>query len=136
MAGAYRRLTHRQRRFVQALTETNDTRESALLANYASEATGATLVRSNRDIRAILAFQAQGAVDRIETLSINAENEGVRLNANKDIMDRAGYKPIEQVQNTTINLEVRQPNTEELETIRLKYERELYNKLAEPKQNE
>ena len=46
-------------------------------------------------VRAYLEENAVGASNRIVELSKNAENETVKLNANKDILDRAGYKPTE-----------------------------------------
>lgn len=49
---------------------------------------------------------AQDAVTRIERMSRTARNESVRLLANKDILDRAGYKPAE---NTNLNLIVPRP---------------------------
>lgn len=126
-------LSYKQKEFVRHLKATNDPREASLLAGYTSEATGSLLVRTNRNIREVLAIQAQGAVDRIERLSIDAENESVRLQANKDIMDRAGYKPVEKVQTTNVNIDLRDTATADLDAIRDKYEAELRAKLATPR---
>ena len=41
------------------------------------------------------------ASSNIQTLSNNADNETVKLNANKDILDRAGYKPPDKIDMTT-----------------------------------
>jgi phage terminase small subunit len=46
------------------------------------------------------------AVDNIEYLANKAKNESVRLNANKDILDRAGFNPINKTEQTNINIEV------------------------------
>ena len=48
-------------------------------------------------IKALLDDVASDAMARIIDLSMNAENENIRLAANKDILDRAGYKPREKV---------------------------------------
>ena len=46
-------------------------------------------------VKQYLEDNAEGATLRIVELSKKAKNEAVKLNANKDILDRAGYKPIE-----------------------------------------
>ena len=49
-------------------------------------------------IKEVLEDAAQGAMARIIELSMSAENETVRLSANKDILDRAGYKPLSKLE--------------------------------------
>ena len=51
-------------------------------------------------IQAKLQSLSQWAVDRVTKLSKTAKNEAVRLSANKDILDRAGYKPVDKVEAT------------------------------------
>jgi hypothetical protein len=53
------------------------------------------------DIRSYLQLMASGASQRVEELSMNAKSEQVRLLANKDILDRAGYKATDRVDITT-----------------------------------
>jgi len=43
-------------------------------------------------VREYIEDNAAGAMSRIVEMSIEAINETVRLNANKDILDRGGYK--------------------------------------------
>ena len=50
--------------------------------------------------RAQFVFLAPQAIERIQKLSENAESEKVKLEANKDILDRAGLRPPEQIQIT------------------------------------
>jgi len=52
-------------------------------------------------VRQYLEQQSEGAAERVVKLSQNARNESVRLAANKDILDRAGFKPIEQTDITS-----------------------------------
>ena len=53
------------------------------------------------DVRAYFAKMASGAAERVEDLSISARSEIVRLQANKDILDRAGLKASDRVDITT-----------------------------------
>ena len=53
-------------------------------------------------VREYINNQAMGAMTRIVKLSVKSKNLNVRLAANKDIMDRAGYKP----QEAQININV------------------------------
>lgn len=48
-------------------------------------------------IQEYLEEQADGASSRVVELSKNAESEQVKLSANKDILDRAGFKPTENI---------------------------------------
>jgi len=38
------------------------------------------------------------AISQLRNLAENAVNENVRLNANRDLLDRAGYKPVEKTE--------------------------------------
>ncbi len=71
---------------------------------------GCRLLQKPTVIEYINSF-AQDAVTRIERMSRTARNESVRLLANKDILDRAGYKPTE---NTNLNLIVPRPLLSEI----------------------
>jgi len=59
---------------------------------------------------------APKAVLNIEELADKAKNENVKLNANKDILDRAGYKPKEDQRGSAITILVVSP------TLMEKYE--------------
>jgi phage terminase small subunit len=97
-------LSKKQRGFVRDYLNTgNGTR--AALANYNirgknKENIAASIAKENLtkpQIKTILDGAAADAMARIIELSMNAENENVRLAANKDILDRAGYKPMEKM---------------------------------------
>ena len=76
---------------------------------------------------------AEDAESQIYKLSQKAKAEVVRLNASKDIMDRAGYKPIERSfsQALNLNIEGRNLGNKDLEAIREEYEEKLKNKLKQ-----
>lgn len=46
-------------------------------------------------IQAMIQDASEQAFSTVLALSQGAENEAVRLNASKDIMDRAGFKPVD-----------------------------------------
>ncbi len=56
---------------------------------------------------------AAPAMTRIEKMSRTARNEAVRLQANRDILDRAGFKPTE---NTNLNIIMPRPLLAEIKS--------------------
>jgi len=55
----------------------------------------------NAKIREYLADKAETAASIVFELAKGATNENVRLGASKDILDRAGFKPVEKTDITT-----------------------------------
>ena len=64
--------------------------------------------------REMLKGYAPKAFQQIQNLAENAESENVRLKANSDILDRAGYRPIDKSEITQMN-EYEHMTTEELQ---------------------
>jgi phage terminase small subunit len=73
------------------------------------------------DIRLALDNHAEKAESQIYKLSQTANGEMVRLQASKDILDRAGYGATIKTQQTNVNVEI----TPEMFEIAKKYENEL-----------
>lgn len=106
-------LTLKQEGFVKDYLETgNATR--AVLNNYDISTEGKTKEQIENTAAAIgsenlrkakiqeyLQSRAEKAAEVVYTLAISAENETVRLNASKDILDRAGHKPVERTDVTS-----------------------------------
>jgi len=103
------RLTKKEKGFADDYLETGE-QTKAILDNYdigskggktteeAKKRTASSMANENLkklDIQKYLKEHAGGAITRIEKLSKTAKNETVKLNANKDILDRAGFKPTE-----------------------------------------
>ena len=65
-------------------------------------------VFNREEVQNYIKGSASGAAERIEALSIKSENDQVKLAANKDILDRAGFKPKE-----VTELEVKETYDEE-----------------------
>jgi len=100
------KLTKKQKDFAHEFISTGNGTQSALKAydtdnpRVASVIAAENLVKPN--VREYIESHAPDAAARIVQLSISAQNETVRLNANRDILDRAGYKPVEK--SVTLNL--------------------------------
>lgn len=98
-------LSPKQSGFVRDYLETGNGTQAAL-KNYNirgrnKENIAAAIAKENLtkpQIKEVLEDAAQGAMARIIQLSMEAENETVRLSANKDILDRAGYKPLSRLE--------------------------------------
>lgn len=69
---------------------------------------GYRLLRNDK-IREYLEDKAETAAQNIYKLANEAENESVKLNANKDILDRAGFKPTDKTDITTNGKELPNP---------------------------
>ncbi len=92
-------LTKKQKEFADEYLETGNGTQAALKAYDASNENSAS-VEASRTLRKAkvqkyLEDKAEKAALRVEELSNQNENLSVALNASKDILDRAGYKPVE-----------------------------------------
>ena len=100
-----RELTKKEKEFADEYLATGNGTRSALKAyDTESERVAASIASENLtkpDIRAYIEQHASGAMSRIVELSYSAENETVKLKANQDILDRAGFKPTDRVDVTT-----------------------------------
>lgn len=95
-------------KFVEKYLETWNATESAdLVYNTKSRNVSKSIWSENLskpDIKALIEAMAEWAMSRIEQLSLNAKNESVKYQANKDILDRAWYKPTDKVEMKVENL--------------------------------
>lgn len=109
----------------QAVRNNYDTVSSSTVSAIASK------LRESPTVREYLETASRPAVETIFNLSQNAEAEAVKLNASKDILDRAGYKPVEKVQSVSLEIKGDVEDFAKLDEVRLKYEAELRNKIIE-----
>jgi hypothetical protein len=88
-------LTSKQKNFIAEYLDTGNATEAAVRAYKPVKRATARAIGSENltkpNIRGFLEDRARGAVAVIYKLSQNAKNESVRLNASRDILDRAGY---------------------------------------------
>lgn len=143
------RLTKKQKGFADDILEGKEKRQAAK-DNYKLGSKGGDVSKQNQtadmiafetynkpNVQEYLENNAYDASTRVVELSILAKNENVKLNANKDILDRAGYKPVERsfTQALNVNISDRNLGNEDLEAIREEYEEKLRNKLINEKRD-
>lgn len=102
------RLTQKQKGFVATYLDTGNATEAAL-QNYDTEdrLTAASIGSENLTKPNILAYiesKAEKAAEIIFSLAQHGESDAIRLNASKDILDRAGYKPVEKSMNVNVEI--------------------------------
>lgn len=104
-----RQLTPKQQGFVKDYLETGNgtlaVKENYEVSNDNVAANIASVNLRKAKIQEALAEHAEDAEAMIYHLSQKARNETVKLGASKDIMDRAGYKPVEKSQSLNVNVE-------------------------------
>lgn len=99
-------LSPKQKKFADKYIETGNMTVATIEAGYdvKNKQVAGSIGSENLkkpEIRAYIEANAKGAVSRIVELSIYAENETVRLNANKDILDRSGFKAVDNLDVTS-----------------------------------
>lgn len=96
---AKKRISLKQKKFVKEYLATGNATEAAARSYDVKSRSVANAVGnenlSKPSIQAMIEAAAEGAFAQIQILSETAEAEPVRLNASKDILDRAGFKPVE-----------------------------------------
>lgn len=111
---AAEQLTPRQMIFVQEYMKNNNITKAAIAAGYAETSAhvqGSRMLKNvkiqqylskkeqnlNRDLRELFVEEAQMAFKTMVSLAQNSPQDNVRYSAAKDILDRAGYKPVDKV---------------------------------------
>ena len=98
--------------FVQEYVDNGGNATQAAIAVGASKASASTVgyrlkTRLSREIDEEQKLQLEGyapkAISQIQNLAENAESENVKLKANADLLDRAGWKPVDKTEITEGN---------------------------------
>lgn len=104
-----REATKKQKGFAKTYIETGNGTQAALAHYNTKDPDVAKSIASENltkpNVRALIEDFAEKAAKNVQILADTAENETVRLNANKDVLDRAGYKPIERTMNVNVEVE-------------------------------
>lgn len=101
----------RQKKFVEAYLKGGNATQAVIDAGYSSSnrevanVQGVKLLK-NEKVWALIESSAEMAQGNVVKLANQAKNESVRLTANKDILDRAGFAPVTRTQTTTINIAI------------------------------
>jgi phage terminase small subunit len=98
-------LTKKQKKFADEYIETGNGKKSALIAYDTNSDSVAEVIASQNlrklKIQEYLESKAEIASSRIVELMKQDDNLGVALNSAKDILDRAGFKPVDKKDLTT-----------------------------------
>ena len=119
MGGAYikdmrkmPKVTMKQARFAQAYLETANLRKSAEMAGYNAKNAKTMQIIGQENIakpsvRALIEHYSHKSIKNMNKLANKAKSEQVQYYANKDILDRAGYRPAdEQTGNKTLVINI------------------------------
>ena len=110
--------TEMQAQFVEFFCLTGNATKAATMAGYSEKTAYVKGCQLKKQFARGIAEQTQqmivdsipGALSQLKNLAESAQSESVRLGAVKDILDRAGPKPVEKVEQTNIEAQ----STEEL----------------------
>ena len=99
-----------QAQFVEFFCLTGNATKSATMAGYSEKTAYVKGCQLKKQFAREIAEQTQqmivdsipGALTQLKNLAESAQSESVRLGAVKDILDRAGLKPVEKVEQTNI----------------------------------
>ena len=101
---------NRDRIFVEEYVQNGGNATRAAIASGANESSASTVGyrlkrrlqnRINDEQKAALKGYSSNALTNIQTLAETAVSEKVKLDANKDLLDRAGWKPVDRSEVTT-----------------------------------
>ena len=82
-------------------------------------------------VRAVIEEYAMKAQMRMQELSAQDKHLPTALGASKDILDRAGFKPVEKTQVESLNLNADIEIDPKVRAIKAEYEEKLFNQLTE-----
>jgi phage terminase small subunit len=122
-------MTEKQDKFISEYVITGNAKQSAITAGYSPKTANAQGFQLKNKLRSqiedatykVLQDKIPLALNWVTTLAQNAESESVRLSAIKDILDRAGLKPVERVETTTIESMSDDEIQRELDALRTRH---------------
>lgn len=121
-----KRLSKKEKAFADNYLDTGNGTRSALQSyDTTSENTAAVIASENLRKPKIIEYlesHAQTVASNMVKLALSAESEQVQVAAGKDVLDRAGFKPVDKSINLNVEAEITNPHARELA---LRYEEEL-----------
>jgi len=122
-------MTEKQDKFIETYVATGNATKAAIAAGYSEKTARAKGYQLKNQLHSKIQEEVQKSIaDKIPSslkwlsdLAENAESESVRLGAIKDILDRAGLKPVDKVETTTIEQMSADEIRKELESLGYKH---------------
>jgi hypothetical protein len=114
-------LTEQQQNFISIYTATGNASQAAKMAGYKQPKQKGYDLKNRfapeiaEAIRGEIGDDVVPVIRQVRELALNAESEAVKLNACKDLLDRAGYKPVDRSRVDSVTTTVHELSTEELE---------------------
>lgn len=123
-------MTEKQDKFIETYVATGNATQAAIAAGYSEKTARAKGYQLKNQLHSKIQEEVQKSIaDKIPSslkwlsdLAENAESESVRLGAIKDILDRAGLKPVDKVETTTIEQMSADEIRKELESLGYKHQ--------------
>lgn len=128
-----RQITKKQKDFADEYLKTGNGTKSAL-STYETDSENMAAVIASTNIRKdkiqrYIEDKAEHSAENIVELGNQRDNLPVALGANKDILDRAGFKPIDKSETKSVNLNFDVKIDSKKAKIKSKFEKELYESL-------
>ena len=123
-------MTEKQDKFIETYVLTGNATKAAIAAGYSektAKSKGYQLKNQlhpeiQKEVQKVIADKIPARLMWLTDLAEKAESESVRLGAIKDILDRAGLKPVDKVETTNIDQMSKEEIIRELEALeRLKH---------------
>ena len=104
-------MTEKQDKFIETYVLTGNATKAAVAAGYSEKTAkvkGSQLKAQfqgeiHKETQRIIADKVPSSIKWLTELAEGAESESVRLGAIKDILDRAGLKPVDKIETTNID---------------------------------
>jgi len=121
--------TSLQEKFVENFCRSGNATQSAIDAGYSEHSAkhkGYQLTKQfagdiTEKTQKLVAEIMPSALSELRNLVINAESESVKLGAIKDVLDRAGLKPVERIEQTNVEQMSTSDIQKELDALRLRH---------------
>ena len=122
-------MTDKSNKFIEEYVRTGNATQSAIYAGYSEKTASIQGHQLKKKFRTeiedatykSLQDKIPQALSWVTNLAENAESESVRLGAIKDILDRAGLKPVEKIETTTIESMSDEEIQRELDALRTRH---------------
>lgn len=95
------------------------------VANDNTAASLASQTLRKLKIQEYLESNAEPVARNMINLALNAESEQVQVAAGKDVLDRAGYKPVDKSQSVVVNFKADAKDIDKFKGLREEYENKL-----------
>ena len=128
-------ITRKQKKWADAYLDGKPKVQAALLAYDTKDYRTASVIGAENmtkpRVLEYLQQHAEAVASNMVKLALTAKNQQVQVNAGKDVLDRAGYKPVDKSQSVNLNIETEIPN-DDVTALTKEYEEKLLKRYSQP----